>query len=96
MKSTYCEINGEPREIFKDPKTVTATGMTKKSLRGLIKVTCDPETGNLIATDRVSKEEEQEGMLIPYFKDGKQLFTTELNVIRRLRQNEIKCFLDKE
>lgn len=96
MKSTYCEINGEPREIFKDPKTVTNTGMVKKSLRGLIKVTCDPETGTLIATDRVSKEEEQEGMLIPYFKDGKQLFTTELNVIRRLRKNEIKSFLDKE
>jgi nicotinamide phosphoribosyltransferase len=95
MKATYCEVNGEPREIFKDPKTVTSTGMTKKSLRGLIKVYTD-SNNNLIVQDGVSKEEEKEGKLIPYFKDGKQLFTTELNVIRRLRTNEIKRVLDKE
>lgn len=95
MKATYCEVNGEPREIFKDPKTVTSTGMTKKSLRGLIKVYTD-SNDNLIVQDGVSKEEEKEGKLIPYFKDGKQLFTTELNVIRRLRTNEIKRILNKE
>ena len=95
MKATYCEVNGESREIFKDPKTVTSTGMTKKSLRGLIKVYSD-SNNNLIAQDGVSKEEEKEGKLIPYFKDGKQLFTTELNVIRRLRTNEIKRILDIE
>lgn len=35
MKATYGEVNGEPREIFKDP--VTDNG-TKKSAKGLISV----------------------------------------------------------
>ena len=96
LKSTYCEINGEPREIFKDPKTVTATGMTKKSLRGLIKVTRDPDTGNLIATDRVSKEEEDKGLLEIYFKDGQQFIRPTLDEIRYKRNMEINQFLDKE
>ena len=37
VKSTYCEINGEPIQIFKDPKT--DTGNFKKSQKGCIRVT---------------------------------------------------------
>lgn len=33
MKATWCQVNGEGREIFKDPKTDDGT---KKSLKGLI------------------------------------------------------------
>jgi nicotinamide phosphoribosyltransferase len=96
MKATYCEVNGESREIFKDPKTVTSTGMTKKSLRGLIRVNYDSETLKLYAIDGVSKEEEQGGLLHTYFKDGKQIIKPTLDEIRYTRTVEINCFLDKE
>jgi nicotinamide phosphoribosyltransferase len=35
MKATYCEVNGEPRNLFKDP--VTDDG-TKKSAKGLLTI----------------------------------------------------------
>lgn len=38
MKATWCQVNGEGREIFKDPKTDDGT---KKSLKGLICVQSD-------------------------------------------------------
>ena len=38
MKATYVEVNGEGREIFKDP--ITDDG-TKKSATGLLRVTMD-------------------------------------------------------
>lgn len=89
MKATYCEINGEPREIFKDPKTVTSTGMTKKSLRGLIRVDLDSVTNCYTAIDGVSKEEEKHGNLIPYFENGEQLFGFTLDNIRDRRNSEV-------
>jgi nicotinamide phosphoribosyltransferase len=46
VKSTYCKINGEPRDIFKSP--ITDSG-TKKSLKGLISV--DEKDGKLFAVD---------------------------------------------
>jgi len=51
VKSTYCEIDGVGKEIFKDPKTVV--GMPKKSLRGLISVV-STDGGKVIAIDQVS------------------------------------------
>ena len=65
MKATYVEINGEGREIFKDP--ITDDG-TKKSATGLLEVT--KETGNYVLHDRVSKEKETKGELMTIFKDG--------------------------
>lgn len=38
IKATYGEINGEPRDIFKDPKTDSAIGGSKKSHKGLLAV----------------------------------------------------------
>lgn len=38
VKATYGEVNGEPREIFKDPKTDGAVGGSKKSAKGLLAV----------------------------------------------------------
>lgn len=66
MKATWCQVNGEGREIFKDPKT--DSGM-KKSLKGLIRV-CKDESGNLFAVDCVSKEEEEKSLLQTVFRDG--------------------------
>lgn len=61
MKATYGEINGEPREIFKMPKT----GAWKKSHRGLLKVVSPTEV-----KQQCSWEEEKEGLLETVFKDG--------------------------
>lgn len=66
MKATWCQINGEAKEIFKNPKT--DSGM-KKSLKGLIRV-CQDELGGLFAVDCVSKEEEEKSLLQTVFKDG--------------------------
>lgn len=78
MKATWCQVNGEPREIFKSPKT--DSGM-KKSLKGLIRVDKD-ENGIYYATDCVSKEEEQGGCLETVFEDGKLIKETSLKEIR--------------
>lgn len=67
MKATWCQVNGEPREIFKQPKT--DSGM-KNSLKGLIRVDKD-EKGVYYATDCVSKEQENGGCLETVFVDGR-------------------------
>lgn len=77
MKATYGEVNGEGREIFKDP--VTDDG-TKKSARGFIKVV--KEDNRYILVDRVSREEEQLGELKEVFRDGKLLIDHKLSEIR--------------
>lgn len=78
MKATWCQINGKPTEIFKDPKT--DSGM-KKSLKGLIKVV--EEEGKYVAIDQVSPEEEQRGALVTVFEDGKLLVEHSLEEIRQ-------------
>ncbi len=54
VKSTYCENDGRPREIFKAPKT--DTDGFKKSARGLIAVYRDG-AGSLYQKDQVTWEE---------------------------------------
>jgi nicotinamide phosphoribosyltransferase len=68
IKATYVEVNGEHRDIEKDP--VTDPG--KKSHKGLLALHKD-EFGNLTTKDVCSIEEEKEGLLIPVFRDGKIL-----------------------
>ena len=65
MKATWCQINGEAKEIFKNPKT--DSGM-KKSLKGLLQVY--QEDGIYKVKDQVSKEEEQQGCLLTVFRNG--------------------------
>lgn len=78
MKATWCQVNGEPREIFKSPKT--DSGM-KKSLKGLIRVDKD-ENGKFYATDCVSKEQEAGGCLETVFEDGKLVKEVSFSEIR--------------
>ena len=78
MKATWCQVNGEEREIFKDPKTDTGL---KKSLKGLICVVPD-SVGNLTAWDCVSKQMEKMGELTTVFKDGKLIKEFSLAEIR--------------
>ena len=78
MKATWCQINGEEKEIFKQPKT--DSGM-KNSLKGLIQVLQD-ENGKYYAKDCVSLEEEVEGCLEEVFCDGVLLREQSLKDIR--------------
>ena len=77
MKATWCQINGEPKEIFKQPKT--DNGM-KNSLKGLI--TVDKVDGKFVAFDQVSKEREDTGCLTTIFENGKLLKDYTLQEIR--------------
>lgn len=66
MKATYGEVDGEGREIFKDPKT--DSGM-KKSAKGLLKV--EKVNGTFVLKDQVSAAEADAGEMKLIFKDGK-------------------------
>lgn len=66
MKATYGEVNGEGREIFKDPKTDSGT---KKSARGLLRV--EKDNFGYVLHDRQSWEQEGRGELRTVFEDGK-------------------------
>ena len=85
MKATYCEINGEGREIFKDP--ITDDG-TKKSATGLLCVTRDEYNGDYVLMDRVDWETSKGGELKTIYRDGKFENTTTLSEIREnLKKN---------
>jgi nicotinamide phosphoribosyltransferase len=78
MKATYGEVNGQGREIFKDP--ITDDG-TKKSAKGLMKVELENGTYKLI--DQVTWEKEKQGELKEVFRDGKLLIDQTLTEIRQ-------------
>lgn len=79
IKATYCEIDGVPTPIFKDPKE----GGFKKSQKGCCIVTLD-ENGRYAFTDQHSWAEAcvPENQLKPVFKDGKLLCEQSLSEIR--------------
>lgn len=85
MKATSVVVNGERREIFKDP--ITDDGI-KKSAKGLLKV--DVINGEYILKDQVSESEENEGELKVIYKNGKFLNTTSLEKIREKINQNIK------
>lgn len=78
MKATYGEVDGNGREIFKDP--VTDDG-TKKSAKGLLKIIKSNGTYKLI--DQVTWAEEEQGELKEVFRDGQLLIEESLNVVRQ-------------
>ncbi|GAO43194.1 nicotinate phosphoribosyltransferase [Flavihumibacter petaseus] len=80
MKATYGEVNGEGREIFKDPKTDDGT---KKSAKGLMQVYRNEETGKLELKDQCSWEEEAQGELVTVYRDGKLIVDFSLADIRQ-------------
>ena len=83
MKATSVVVNGERREIFKDP--ITDDGI-KKSAKGLVKV--DLVDGEYILVDQVSEAEEKEGELKEIYEDGKFYNTVTLNEVReRINKN---------
>ncbi|MCM5663122.1 nicotinate phosphoribosyltransferase [Galbibacter mesophilus] len=78
MKATYGEVNGEGREIYKDP--VTDDG-TKKSAKGLLNIKL--ENGSYQLYDQVTWDEEKKGELKEVFRDGKLLVDQKLSDIRQ-------------
>jgi nicotinamide phosphoribosyltransferase len=77
MKATYGEVNGEARNIFKDPKTDDGT---KKSAKGLMQVA--EVGGTLVMKDQCSWEEEKQGLLKTVFENGKIVNEQSLSEIR--------------
>jgi nicotinamide phosphoribosyltransferase len=84
MKSTYCEVNGEGREIFKQPKTDAG----KNSHRGLIRV--DKVDGQYKAVYPVTREEEQKGSLEVVFRNGKIVRDMTLAQVRANVERNLK------
>ena len=82
IKATYCEIDGKPFPIFKNPKD----GGFKKSQKGCCRVytRCD---GSIYYEDELTWEQaiksgKHGNMLIPVFKDGELLKEQSLKEIR--------------
>lgn len=85
MKATWCQINGEGKEIFKHPKTDDGT---KNSLKGLIRVDKEGK-GMYVAHDQVSVEEENKGLLETVFENGEmKKFSTFEEIRNNLRKYE--------
>lgn len=64
LKATYCEVDGQPREIMKDP----VTDHSKKSHKGLLRL--DKYPGLYQTTSQVTPEEERGGALQTVFLNG--------------------------
>ena len=79
IKATYCEINGKPTPIFKNPKD----GGFKKSQKGCCIVRKD-ENGEYAFTDGWTWDEASlpGNLLVPVFRDGKMLREQSLSEIR--------------
>lgn len=83
MKATSGIVNGERRDIFKNPKTDSGT---KKSARGLLRV--EHDGNNLILLDNQTEEQEKQGLLEEIFING--------NLSRDLSFSEIRKKVDAE
>lgn len=78
MKATYVEVNGEGREIFKNP--VTDDG-TKQSATGLLQV--KKVNDKYVLVDKVNKESEEKSELKTVYKNGKLVREYSLSEIRK-------------
>ena len=83
MKATAGEIDGELREIFKDPKTDDGT---KRSARGLLAV-FENSAGELVLEEQTTWDRVRNCAFEPVFRDGELLRDETLADIRdRLRE----------
>lgn len=85
MKATYVEVNGEAREIFKDP--ITDDGV-KKSATGLLSVFKNDVDGKYELYDHCDWERENQGELKTIYLNGEFKNRTTLEDVRnRLRES---------
>ena len=80
IKATYCEIDGKPFPIFKNPKD----GGFKKSQKGCCVVYCDNNGEYSYKDEKTWKEacEDYDNKLTTVFKDGNLVKEQKLNSIR--------------
>lgn len=78
MKATWVQINGEPHDIFKDPKTDSGT---KKSAKGRLAV-LENEDGSLYLINQATPAEEAESVLTTVWEDGNFVRYEPFNIIR--------------
>jgi len=89
IKATYCEIDGKPFPIFKNPKD----GGFKKSQKGCCVVTRGTNDSLVYVDGRTWEEAQISGadaevnLLQPIFKDGKMLNEQSLSDIRNILYN---------
>lgn len=88
MKATYGKVNGEKREIYKDPLT---DGGVKKSAKGLLCVT--KTASGLKLEECVSEDREALGELQTVFFNGMGAPKTDLKTIRYLVDEAVKASL---
>lgn len=86
MKATWGVVDGEPREIFKDPATDDGT---KKSAKGLLHVYKDEE-GKYRLKDQCTPEEEASGELKVVFENGKLIKDYTLAEVRANFENSLQ------
>lgn len=86
MKATYGIVNGQPKEIFKDPFT---DGGVKKSAKGLLRVDSTPD-GGLVLRECVTPEEECGGELKTVFLNGNLVNETTLDQVRSRVESTLK------
>jgi nicotinamide phosphoribosyltransferase len=85
MKATSGIVNGQRRDIFKDPKTDSGT---KKSAKGLLRV--EKENDTLVLYDRQTEEQEQMGILECVFLNGELKKMSSLQDIRERISSDLK------
>lgn len=78
IKATYCEVDGVPSNLSKDP--ITDQGSVKKSAEGLLRV--EKINGSYVLFDKQTLEQEATGELKSVFKNGTFLKQTTLAEIR--------------
>ncbi len=84
MKATSGVVNGERRDIFKDPKTDSGT---KKSAKGLLRL--ELVENNIVLYDKQNEEQENMGLLEIVFIDGKLTKDICLSEIRKTIDSEL-------
>lgn len=84
MKATSGVVNGQRRDIFKDPKTDSGA---KKSAKGLLRVERIGDTLTLF--DQQTQEQEKLGMLETVFVDGKLVKSVSLSEIRNRIEEDV-------
>jgi nicotinamide phosphoribosyltransferase len=71
MKATWAEVNGEGRDLFKDPKTDNGV---KRSARGRLAVLRNDD-GSLFLVEQATPEQEAKSLLQPVWQDGEPVVT---------------------
>jgi len=77
MKATWGQVDGQAREIFKDPKTDKGD---KKSAKGLLRV--EKSKNGFILYDQQTKAQESQGELTTVFENGRMHNKTNFDEIR--------------